>query len=115
MHVAGEYLMKDGSMTRFYLADSLPEERSALKVEVMDEASDWLTTLALAPESKLNMQLVDWSLFPLDSKAALTALRTSIVIVLTNHLDDLKQAAQSSGAEACIGKSETPERVAEGL
>jgi hypothetical protein len=102
-------------VTCFYLADSLPEERSALKVDVMAEASDWLTTLALAPGCKLDMQLVDWSLFPLDSKVALTALRTSIVIVLTKHLDDLKQAAQSSGAEACIGKSETPERGTESL
>ena len=89
-------------MTRSYLADSLPEERPALKVDVMGQASDWLTTLALAPGCKLNMQLVDWSLFPLDSKAALIALRTSVVIVLTNHLDDLKQAAQSSSANACI-------------
>jgi hypothetical protein len=102
-------------MTRIYVADSLPEERSTLKTEVMGEASDWLTTLALAPGSKLDMQLVDWSLFPLDPKAALTALRTSIVITLTNHLDDLNQAAHSSSAEACIGKSKTPNRVAEGF
>jgi hypothetical protein len=51
-------------VTRFYLADSLPEERSALKVEVMGYVSDWLTTLALAPGCKLDMQLADWSLFP---------------------------------------------------
>jgi DNA-binding NarL/FixJ family response regulator len=103
-------------MTRFYLADSLPEERSALKVEVMGEASDWLTTLALAPGCKLNMQLFDWSLFPLDSKAALTALRTSVVIVLTNHLDDLMKAVHSSGVDACITvKAETPDLVAESL
>ena len=77
-------------MTRVNVADSLFQERSALKMEVTVEASDWLTTLDLAPASKLNMQLFDWSLFPLDSKVALTALRTSIVIVLTNHLDVLK-------------------------
>jgi hypothetical protein len=81
----------------------------------MGEASDWLTTLALAPGCKLNMQLVDWSLFPLDSKAALTALRTSVVIVLTNHLDDLKQVAHSSGVDTCTDKGETPNRVAEGF
>jgi hypothetical protein len=102
-------------MTRVYLADSLFEERLTLKTEVMGETSDWLTTLALTPGSKLNMQLFDWSLFPLDSKVALTALRTSIVIVLTNHLGDLKQAALSSSAEACIGKSKTPDRLAESL
>jgi hypothetical protein len=103
-------------VTCFYLVDSLPKERSALKVEVIGEASDWLATLALAPGCKLNMQLVDWSLFPLDSKAALTALRTSVVIVLTNRLDELKQAAYSSSVEACITvKAETPNRMAESL
>ena len=102
-------------MNRVDFGNSLTEELSALKVEVMGETSDWLTTLALTPGSKLNMQLFDWSLFPLDSKVALTALRTSIVIVLTNHLDDLKQAALSSNAEACIGKSKTLDRLAESL
>ena len=99
-------------MNRVYFGNTLPEERSALKVEVMGETSNWLTILALAPGSKLNMQLFDWSLFPLDSKVALTALRTSIVIVLTNHLDVLKQVAHSSGVDTCTDKddkSETPE------
>jgi len=57
----------------------------------MAETSNWLTIPVPSPGSKLNMQLVDWSLFPLDSKVALTALRTSIVIVLTNHLDVLRE------------------------
>ena len=102
-------------MTRVDFGNILPEERSALKVEVIGETSNWLTILALDPGSKLKMQSVDWSLFPLDSTAALTALRTSIVIVLNNRLDDLMQAANSSGAQNCIGKSETPDCRAESL
>lgn len=102
-------------MTRVDFGNILPEERSALKVEVTGKTSDWLTTLALTSGSKLKMQLFDWSLFPLDSTAALTALRTSIVIVLNNRLDDLMQAANSSGAQNCIGKSETPDCRAESL
>jgi DNA-binding NarL/FixJ family response regulator len=110
-------------MIRVYLADSLTEERSALrlllldlKMEVVGEASDWLTTFEFAPVSKLNMLLVDWNMLPLDSTAALAALRTAcpgpVVIVLISHLDARKQAALSSGADAFISKSETPDRVA---
>ena len=43
-------------MTRVYLADALPEERSALRLmlldlhmEVIGEAVDWATTLAEVP------------------------------------------------------------------
>ncbi len=43
-------------MTRVYLADAQPEERSALrlllldlKMEIVGEAADWSTTLAQAP------------------------------------------------------------------
>lgn len=86
-------------MNRVDFGNTLTEERPALKMEVMGEASDWLTILALTPGSTLNMQLFDWSLFPLDSKVALTALRTSIVIVLTNHLDNLKQVAHSTAVD----------------
>jgi DNA-binding NarL/FixJ family response regulator len=110
-------------MTRVYLADSLPEERSALrlllldlKMEVVGEASDWPTAFEFAPASKLNMFLVDWNMLPLDSTAALAALRMAcpspVVIVLISHLDARKQAALSSGADAFISKSETPDRVA---
>ena len=110
-------------MVRVYVADSLPEERSALrlllldlKMEVVGVASDWLTAFGLAPLSKLNMLLVDWNLLPPDSNAALAALRAAcpspVVIVLISHLSARQQAALSSGADAFISKSETPDRVA---
>jgi len=113
-------------MTRVYLADAKPEERSALrlllldlKMEVVGEASDWSTTLAQAPTSRSDMLLVDWDLLPNAPSAALEELRTAclaaLVIVLISHLDARQQAALSAGADAFISKDETPERVAERL
>jgi DNA-binding NarL/FixJ family response regulator len=113
-------------MIRVYIADSLPEERSALrlllldlKMEVVGESSNWLTTFDLAPLSKLNMLLVDWNMLPPDSNAAFAALRAAcpspVVIVLISHLDVRQQAALSSGADAFISKSEPPDRVANRL
>jgi len=113
-------------MTRVYLADAKPEERSALrlllldlKMEVVGEGSDWSSTLAQAPTSRTDMLLVDWDLLPDSSGAALGELRkacpAALVIVLISHLDARHQAALSAGADAFISKGETPERVAEGL
>jgi hypothetical protein len=81
----GEYLLYDGYMTRALIADAKPEERSALrlllldlKMDVVGEATDWTTTLADAP---------------------------------TTHLDTRQQAALLSGTS----KTEGPDRVAERL
>jgi DNA-binding NarL/FixJ family response regulator len=113
-------------MTRVYLADAQSEERSALrlllldlKLEVVGEAADWFTTLAQAPISRIDMLLVDWDLLPNSPTAALEELRkacpAALVIVLISHLDARHQAALSAGADAFISKGETPERVAERL
>ena len=126
MDVAGECLMYDGSMTRVYLADARPEERSALrlmlldlKMEVAGEAADWATTLAQAPVSRADLLLVDWDLLSAEPNEALKELRmacpAALVIVLISHLDARQQAALSAGADAFISKGETPERVAEQL
>ena len=113
-------------MTRVYIADAKPEERSALrllildmKMEVVGEASDWLTLLSKAPTSQIDMLLVDWELLPSSPTAALDKLRkacpAALVIVLISHLDARQQAALSAGADAFISKGETPDRVAEHL
>jgi len=117
-------------MTRVFLADALTQERSALrlilldlKMEIAGEAADWPTTLAKAPISRTDMLLVDWALLPSTPVntpvTALEELRTAcpaaLVIVLISHLDARQQAALSAGADAFISKGETPERVAERL
>jgi DNA-binding NarL/FixJ family response regulator len=114
-------------MTLVYLADAHPEERSALRLvlldlnmEVVGEAEDWSTTLAQAPATRLDMLLVDWDLLPIDlGVQSLAELRqtcpNAIVVVLISHLDARHQAALSAGADAFISKGETPERVAERL
>lgn len=114
-------------MTRVYVADALTEERSALRLMLLDinmevagEAADWATALAQAPISFTDMLLIDWDLLPQTSPTAgLQELRracpAALVIILISHLDARQQAALSSGADAFISKSETPERVVERL
>jgi DNA-binding NarL/FixJ family response regulator len=113
-------------MTRVYLADAQPEERSALRLllldmqmEIVGEAGDWPTTLAQAPLSRTDMLVVDWDLLPISPTTALDELRkvcpAALVIVLISHMDARHQAALSAGADAFISKGETPARVAERL
>ena len=123
----GEFVLYDEYMTRVYVADAKPEERSALRLllldlemEVVGEAADWATTLAQAPVSRTDLLLIDWDLLPRTSPSvALDGLRSAcpaaLVIILISHLDARQQAALSSGADAFISKGETPERVAERL
>jgi DNA-binding NarL/FixJ family response regulator len=126
MDVAGEYLLYYEGMTRVYLADGKLEERSALrlllldlKMKVVGEASDWNTTLTQVPVSRIDILLVEWDLLPNAPGTALVELRTAcptaLVIVLISHLDARHQAALSVGADAFISKGETPDRVAERL
>ncbi len=113
-------------MTRVYLADALSEERSALRLmlldmqmEVVGEASDWPTVLVQAPGSHAEILLVDWDLLPSVPSVALEELRkvcpTALVINLVSRLNVRQQAALSVGADWFISKCEIPERVAEGL
>jgi DNA-binding NarL/FixJ family response regulator len=114
-------------MTRVYIADAMPEERSALRLllidldmEVIGEAADWMTALAQTPSLRTDILLIDWAMLPRTMQnTALEGLRracpTALVIVLISHLDARQQAALSSGADAFISKGETPERVAERL
>lgn len=116
----------DECMTRVYVADPIPDERSALrlllqelKMEVVGEAADWETTLAQAPTSRIDMLLIDWDLLPDSPNAALDELRracpTALVVILISRMDARQQAALSAGADAFISKAESPDRVAERL
>ena len=123
----GEYWLYHEYMTRVFVADAQREERSALRLMLLDlnmevagEAADWATVLTQAPLSLMDMLLIDWDLLPRTSRSmALEKLRlicpAALVIILISHLDARQQAAISSGADAFISKGETPERVAERL
>lgn len=122
----GEFVFYDEGMTRVYIADTKTEERSALRLVLLDlkmiiagESADWVTTLAQAPTSRADMLLIDWEMLPNTATSALDELRkacpAALVIILISHLDARQQAALSAGADAFISKGESPERVAERL
>jgi DNA-binding NarL/FixJ family response regulator len=113
-------------MTRVLLAAPQLDVRAALRLllwdlemEVVGEAADWPTTLALIPAIQPHLLLVDWELISLDAGNTLSQLRgvcpTTIVIVLISQLDARQQAALSAGADIFIHKGEMPDRVAEHL
>lgn len=123
---SGEFMSYDECMTRVYVADPKSEERSALrlvlldlKMEVVGEAADWATTLAEAPVRRTDILLIDWDLLPAAPTVALGELRqacpAALVVVLISHLEARQQAALSAGADAFISKGEIPTRVAERL
>lgn len=126
MDVSRECLLYDKFMTRVYLADGLPEERTDirlfirdLKMEIVGEAVDWATALTQAPISQADLLLVNWDLISTEPNEALNdfkqACPSSLVIVLTKDLDARQQAALSAGANSIISKNETPELVRERL
>ena len=113
-------------MIRVLLAAPQSDVRAALRLllldlsmEVVGEAADWPTILALAPENQPDMLLVDWELITVASGNTLTQLRAAcpaaVVIVLISQLDARHQAALSAGADAFISKGEMPDRVADRL
>lgn len=121
----GLYIM-DRWMKRSFLADAWSDERSALRLilqelnmQVVGEATDWPSVLALAPDTRPDLVVVDWDLVADESGAALPKLReacpTAVVIVLISRLDPRHQAALSAGADSFISKDETSERITERL
>lgn len=113
-------------MTSVLLAAPQRDVRAALKLLLLDldmsvvgEAAGWPATLALVPETRPDMLLVDWELVAADSSNALSQLRAAcpaaVVIVLISSLGARQQAALSAGADAFISKGEMPDRIAERL
>ena len=113
-------------MIRVYLADAIPDERTALRLVLLDlnmeiagEADNWSTMVAQAPISHTDMLLIDWDLLPDAPTASLDKFRkacpAALVIILISHLDARHQAALSAGVDEFISKGEMSERVAERL
>ena len=113
-------------MIRVYLADARPEERSALRLMLLDlemeiagEAGDWSTTVAEVPTCSTDLVVADWKLLPDAPDAVLVELRRAcpkaLAIILIGGFETCQQAALSVGADGFISKSDLPERVAEHL
>ena len=113
-------------MIRVYLADAMPEERSALrlmlldlKMEIAGEAEDWSTTLAEVPIRSTDLLVADWNLLPDAPSAILVELRRAcpkaLAIILIGGFEARQQAAIGAGADGFISKGDLPERVAEQL
>src|ERR1044071_3797148 len=114
--VSGQFVQYDEYMTRVYIADPLREERSALRImlvdlhlEVIGEAADWETALAQAPSLRPEMLLIDCTMLPAGTQnTAVSVLRDAcagaLVIVLISQMDARQQAALSAGADTFISK-----------
>jgi hypothetical protein len=104
MDVAGECSLYYESMISAYIADALSEERSALRlvlmdrnIEVVGEAAGWTTASAHAPMSCTDMLLVEGIYSPtrlmqLQQKSEMFC-PAALVITLISHLDARQQAA----------------------
>ena len=113
-------------MIRVYLADAMSQERSALRLMLLDmnmeiagEADNWSTALAETPICHTDILIVDSELLLSSSNIRLDEMRKAcpkaLIILLIGHQDARQQAALSAGADMFISKSDTPERVAEHL
>jgi DNA-binding NarL/FixJ family response regulator len=113
-------------MIRVYIADAMPEERSALrlmlldlKMEIAGEAEDWLTMFAEVPVCSTDLLVADWKLLPNAPKAILVQLRRAcpkaLAIILIGGFEARQQVALSTGADGFISRGDLPERVAEQL
>jgi|SRR6478736_2849768 DNA-binding NarL/FixJ family response regulator len=113
-------------MIRVYLADARPEERSALrlmlvdlKMEIAGEAEDWSTTFAELPICSADLLVADWKLLPDVPNPILVELRSAcskaLSVILIGGFEVRQQAALSAGADGFISTGDLPERVAEHL
>lgn len=113
-------------MTSVYLANASPEERSDLrlllldmKMEVVGEAADWPTTLDQVSILCPDILLVDWDLLSTIPSAELEEIRKAcqgaLVIVLISNLSTPQQAAPSADADTFISKGGFSRRVVERL
>ncbi len=113
-------------MVNVFLANTHPDERSALRLLVSDmnmkvvgEANNWTSTIFQAPKTNLDLLLVDWDLLPTEPATAIGKLKaacsSSFSVVLFSPMDPKQQAAHSAGADLFISKGETSIRIADQL
>jgi len=107
---------------RVLLADDQPKVRSALRlllsqepdVEVVGEAADTETLLALAKATQPDLVILDWGLPGLhttDPMSALRACRPNASLVVLSGRPEIRQRALAAGADAFVSKGDPPRRL----
>jgi DNA-binding NarL/FixJ family response regulator len=113
-------------MTRVFLADPRIEERSALRVLIVDlqmemvgEASDWFTLYSKAGAACPDMILLSWELLPKKRNQAIDRLRRSCpdahIVAIVNQVRNFQDVIQLTSVDAFISKEDFPLKVAEVL
>lgn len=111
-------------MNRVLLADPLPAERSALRIllqdlhmEVVCEASNWLTLYSRLPRVSPDMILLSWDILPRGSIGAIDRLHTNCpaakIIAIVNHKEEVHESLKSVHVDAFISKEDSPLKVSE--
>lgn len=107
---------------RILLADDQPKIRFALRLllerqpelDVVGEAAEAATLLTQLETTQPDIVLLDWELPGLSAIGGLPALRAVcpqlVVIALSGRLE-ARQAALAAGADAFVGKSESPSQL----
>lgn len=106
---------------RVLLADDEPKVRSALRlileqlteIESVDEVTDVKGLAARMNETPPDLLLVDWELPGLHKWSTFTEMRrrSPLKVIVLSGRCPAPQAALMSGADACVSKCESPDRL----
>jgi DNA-binding NarL/FixJ family response regulator len=111
-------------MTRVFLADPQPAERSAFRILLLDlrmemagEASDWFTLYSKSGDACPDMILLSWEILPTKYNRAIDRLRKSCpdarIVAIVNQAQKFQGSIQSTSVDAFISKEDFPLKVAE--
>ncbi len=106
---------------RVLLADDEPKVRSALRlileqlkeIETVDEVTDAETLATRLQDTPPDLLLVDWELPGLHPGASFSELRrrSPLKVIVLSGRCPVPQGAITSGADACVSKCESPDRL----
>jgi DNA-binding NarL/FixJ family response regulator len=113
---------KDEGPMRIVLADDQPKVRLGLRLlleqeewaNVMGEAADAESLLALAEMAQPDLVLLDWSLQSSERSDLLPVLRRccpGLAVVVLSGQPDAEQEALDAGADAFVSKADPPEQL----
>ena len=124
--VADRRLLYDGRMRRVFLADARSDERSDLRLllvdidmQVVGEAAGWTSVLNLGPTTHPDVVVVDWGLISTRSVAALRELQiaypTAVLIVVPGLMDAHQRSMLIAGTDDFIHEDQLSNRWARQL